>query len=156
MADNSKRELIILELISNIEDIGSIVTVERVRPSFADLGNFAETQLPLVAVVGKLPKPVPKRSGRQTGVVDKFISDLEIDLFCYAMDNVNPDSKVSDLADDLWAKIYSDPILITDDYLDGLTLQVEVMPEIQIGIWDPYVIFKIVCTYKYVHGTGGI
>ena len=156
MADNSKRELIILELISNIEDISSIVTVERVRPSFADLGNFAETQLPLVAVVGKLPKPFPKRSGRQTGVVDKFVSDLEIDLFCYAMDNVNPDSKVSDLVDDLWAKIYSDPTLITDDYLDGLTLQVEVMPEIQIGVWDPYVIFKIVCTYKYVHGTGGI
>lgn len=156
MAEGSKRELIILELISNIEDISSINTVERVRPSFADLGSFAETQLPLVAIVGKLPRPVPKRSGRETGIMDKFISDLEIDLFCYAMDNVNPDSKVSDLADDLWAKIYSDPILITDDYLKGLALEVIVMPEIQVGIWDPYVVFKMVCTYKYVHGTGGI
>lgn len=156
MAANSKRELIILELVNNIEDISSINTVERVRPNFADLGNFAETQLPLVAVVGKLPKPVPKRSGRQTGIVDKFISDLEIDLFCYAMENVNPDSKVSDLADDLWAKIHSDPTLITDDYLKGLTLQVDVMPEIQVGIWDPYVVFKMVCIYKYVHTIGGI
>ena len=66
MAENSKRELIILELISNLEDISSINAVERIRPSFADLGNFADTQLPLVAVVGKLPKPVPKRSGRTT------------------------------------------------------------------------------------------
>jgi len=156
MAENSKRELIILELISNLEDISSINAVERIRPSFADLGNFADTQLPLVAVVGKLPKPVPKRSGRTTGKMDKFISDLEIDLFCYAMDNVNPDSKVSDLADDLWTKIYSDPTLITDDYPKGLTLEVVVMPEIQVGIWDPYVVFKMVCTYKYIHGTGGI
>ena len=156
MAVNSKREQILVKVTSNMEDISSINRVERVRPSFADLGNFAGTQLPLVAVVGKLPKPEPKRSGRISGLVGKFVSDLGVDLFCYAMDNVNPDSTVSDLTDDIWAKVHSDPNLITDDYPDGLTLQVDVVPEVKVGTWDPYVVFKIGCVYKYVHTTGGI
>jgi len=156
MAINSIREQILVQVKSNIEEVNSITTVERVRPAFADLGNYAETQLPLVAIVGELPSPVPKRSGRQTGLMDKFISSLKVELFCHAFDNLNPDSTISDLADDLWNKIYSDPTLITTAYPKGLVLEVEVSPEPKVGTWDPYVVFKMVCTYKYVHGTGGI
>lgn len=156
MANNSKREQIIEALKTNVEDIPAITEVTRVRPNFTDLENFAGTQLPLVSLVGKLPKPVPHKAGRRTGLHDKFISDLDVELYCYALENVNPDSKVSDLADDLWVKIHSDPTLITTAYPEGLALQVIILPEIQVGIWDPYVVFKMTCTYQYVHDTGGI
>ena len=156
MAANSKRELILLEVKDLIEQLSTINTVERVRLSFTDLNNYSGPQLPLVAVVGGLPKPIPKKSGRTAGDSDKFISSLNVDLICHAMDNVNPDSTVSSLADDLWAKIYSKPTLVNSDYPKGLVLDVSVNPEIKIGIWDPYVVFKMSCVYKYVRGTGGI
>jgi len=156
MAENSRRELMLIEVVDTIEELSSIREVKRTRIGFNDLGMYSGEQLPLVAVVGKLPKPTPKRSGRAPGISDKFVSDLGVELTCYAMDNVNPDSTVSNLADDLWAKIYSNPTLVTDDYSDGLAIQLDVEPEIQVGIWDPYVVFKMNCVYKYIHGTGGI
>ena len=156
MAVNSHRELILVEVVDMIEEVSSIKTVQRTRIGFSELGNYSGRQLPLVAVVGKLPKPAPKRSGREPGASDMFISDLGVDLFCYAMDNETPDSTVSNLADDLWAKIYSNPTLVTTQYPRGLALQVDVVPEISVGIWDPYIVFKMNCIYKYIHGTGGI
>jgi len=156
MATNSKREQILVAVVNNIEDIPAISVVKRMRPAFADLENVAHTEIPLVAVVGKLPAPVQKRSGRQTGIIDKFLSDLEVELYCYALENVEPDTKVSDLSDDLWSKLYSDPTLITDAYPKGLALWLNIRPEVQVGFWDPYIVFKMICTYQYVHDTGGI
>ena len=156
MAENSGRELILLKVVELMGEISSILAVVRTRLGFNDLGDYSGEQLPLIAVVGGLPKPSPKKSGRTYGVSDKFISDLNVDLFCYAMDNENPDSLVSNLADDIWAKVFSDPTLITTDYPRGLTIDLDVNPEIKVGIWDPYIVFKIACVYKYVHGTGGI
>jgi len=156
MAKNSKRELILLKVVDLMESISSIVTVERIRLGFNDLGNYSGEQLPLIAVVGSLPKPRPKKSGRTPGVSDAFISSINIDIYCYAMDNENPDSLVSNLADDIWAKVWSDPILTTTKYPKGLTIDLDVDPEIKVGIWDPYIVFKIACVYKYVHGIGGI
>lgn len=156
MATDSKRELILSEVVDLIESLDSIMAVKRTRLSFADLGNFTGPQLPLVAVVGSLPDPTPHISGRQASGSDMFISSLSVDLSCYAMDNENPDTTISNLADDLWAKIYSSPRLETTDYPRGLVLGVAVKPELKTGIWDPYVVFKMACIYKYVHGIGGI
>ena len=156
MAANSKREQILEAIKTLMMDLHSIVTVDRTRPSFADLGNYAESQLPLIAIVGGLPSPDPKWSGREYKTADVIISDLAVELICFAMDNVTPDSTVSNLVDDIWAKVYSDPLLITDAYPEGLTLRVDVTPETKVGIWDPYVVFKMVCMYKYTHTMGGI
>jgi len=156
MAVDSRRELILKAVKDVLESLPAIRTVERTRPSFADLGNYADTQLPLIAVVGGLPKPDPKWSGRVHQTAGVIISDLSVELVCYAMDNVTPDSTISNLMDDIWTKVYSDPLLITDDYPDGLALRVEITPESQVGIWDPYVVFKLVCVYKYQHSMGGI
>lgn len=156
MAKDSGRELILVKVVSLIEELSSIREVQRTRIGFADLGNYSGEQLPLVSVVGKLPKPNPKVSGRSPGISDKFISDLGVELTCFAMDNETPDSIVSDLTDDLWAKLYSNPTLITDSYPKGLAIKLDVDPEIKVGTWDPYVVFKMNCIYKYIHGTGGI
>ena len=150
MALNSKREQILEAIKGKLTELSSITTVERVRPSFDDLDSIANTQLPLIAIVGKLPKPVQKLSSRVQGQPDKFVSALGVEVICYAMDNVTPDSTVSNLADDIGAKLFEDPTY------NKLLQKIEVDPEVQIGIWDPYVVFKMVCSATYIHGTGGI
>ena len=57
LAENSKREQIILQLISELEEIESIATVIRRMQRYADLQAFAVTQFPVIAVVGRLPIP---------------------------------------------------------------------------------------------------
>lgn len=150
------RELILEAVKDLIDALSSITTVQRKLLNFTELGDVAYPQMPLVAVVGKLPKPVPHKSGRTYSGSDRFISALQAELVCYAMDNKTPDTKVSELANDLWSQLYSNPKLITTDYPKGLAFDLEVIPEVQVGTWDPYVVFKMTCTYKYVHGTGGI
>ena len=151
MAVNSKRERVLNTVKDNLDQLPSISTVQRVRPQFADLEGIAATQLPMIAVVGKLPKPVEKRSARVQGDVDKFVSELGVELYCYLLANVEPDSAISDIADDIWKKLWESPTL-------GFkwVLELSVTPEVQVGMWDPYAVFKIDCQYKYVHDTGGI
>lgn len=152
MAENSKREQILEAIRLLFEDLDSIKTVQRVRPSFADLGNFASTQLPVMALVGGLPKPQEKWSGRVQGTVDKFRSKLVCEIYLYALANVDPDTTVSDLADDIWATLYSKPNLD----LPNTVLGVEIEPTISVGHFDPYIVFKMDAHINYLHGIGGI
>jgi hypothetical protein len=151
MATNSKRETMLNTVKDNLGQLPCIHTVQRVRPQFADLEGIPSTQMPMIAVVGRLPKPVEKRSARVQGDVDKFVSMLGVELYCYALANVDPDSVISDLADEIWRKLWESPTLEFE-----WVLELSVTPEVQVGIWDPYVVFKIDCQYKYVHDTGGI
>ena len=38
----------------------------------------------------------------------------------------------------------------------GLAIETRVLPDAQIGIWDPYVAFKFLVEVHYVHTLGGI
>lgn len=160
MAEDSLREQIIVANLDKLKELITIKTFQRVRPAFNDLGNFSGEQFPVIATHAGLPKPVEKVSSREPGRVDLFRSELLISLFCYAMENVDPDTKISDLADDIWAKLYEDVTLEafgTNPHTNqGLTLGLAISPEVQTGIWDPYIVFRMDCTYTYVHGTGGI
>jgi hypothetical protein len=151
MTTNSKREQILEAVKDALETVPSLSYVQRRRPSFADLGTIPQTQLPFCAVVGKLPDPVSHNPGRQPGISDMFKSRLEIEMYIYAMDNQTPDSTVSNIADDIWAKLWSDPTF------GGLVKGgFSVRPEIEVGYFDPYVVFKMICTGVYYHGIGGI
>jgi hypothetical protein len=152
VAENSKREQMLEALRLLFEDLDSLKTVQRIRPSFADLGNFASTQLPVLALVAGLPKPQEKWSGRVQGTPDKFRSVLVCEMYVYALANVDPDSMVSNLADDIWAKLYSLPNL----GMPNTVLQVEIEPTVSVGHFDPYVVFKMDAHITYIHGTGGI
>ena len=77
MADNSKREQIILANKVLLETVSSITTVKRTLQSHSDLQEFAGPQFPLCAIVGRLPDPQEKKSGRDV-VVDQLISELKI------------------------------------------------------------------------------
>lgn len=150
MAANSIREQIIVQVKSELDEVASLKTVVRRLPSKEDLQNFAITQLPVVAIVAGLPKPDPHYVPRGPARKDVFISDLSLRLFCYFQDNVNPDTTLSSILDDLWAALYSDTTK------GGLAISTDLKPEVYTDFWDPYYAFMIEAIIKYSHTTGGI
>lgn len=150
MAENSKREQIILRVIEELEEVDSINTVVRKLPEYSDLQRFALTQFPVIAVVGRLPVMTPHIGGRARAIADKFISSLTIDLFVYFQNREAPDSMISNLADDLWTKLNEDQA--KNNLVISTLLQMTENPE----YWDPFVAFNMVCKFKYIHTTGGI
>ena len=150
MASNSKREQILEAVVTAIEAAPAIVTVNRLQPTYNDLSSMSGLQLPYVAVVGQMPRPIQKVSKRSSAQADRFRSSLGVDIVCYAMANDSPDTLISDLADDLWT------ILNADQSWGGLAIGTEVLPETIIGRWQPYFAFKLSCEIEYIHGLGGI
>jgi len=150
MAANSMREQIIVYVKGKVEELASIKTVSRVRQTYSQLQQFAVTQLPLVAVVGRLPHPVEKVSSRTKVKIDLIISELLIDLYVYFQDNVTPDETLSNLLDDLWVKLYSDEAM--GNLVISTLLSVDEQPE----YWEPFVAFRMMVKVKYKHTTGGI
>jgi hypothetical protein len=149
MAENSKREQIILADIAILEGMSQIKTVKRTLQSHSDLQEFAGTQLPVAAVVGKLPVPVNHKTGRD-GQVDMIISNLAVELYVYFQENVSADKEISDLLDDLWAALYSDPTR------GGLCMLTTLTANPNYESWPPYVAFQVSCEHKYQHSIGGI
>lgn len=151
MAKNSKREQILVYhqnyLIGRVNSINSVV---RVMPAYSDLQQFAITQFPLAAVVGGLPIPVEKISSRDGSAVDVIISSLKIDNYIYLQEKENPDTALSSIADDVWAKCYAD--VTYGGLVLSSTLQVTEEPQ----YWDPFIAFKLTSVLKYKHTTGGI
>jgi len=150
MSTGSKREQIILQVKSELEELSSIKTVQRVRPTLSDLSTFSSAQLPLIAMESNLPVPVQKKSSRIQGSVDLFVSKLEIKIYCYALDNKEPDTLISNLADDIWKKIYE------DTRHNDLCLETDVEPQVQVAIWHPFIAFNFKIILIYTHTTGGI
>lgn len=150
MADDSKREQIILRVIEEVKGLESIKSVVRKLQAYSDLGEFAITQLPVVAVVGRLPVPDAHVSGRYKVRVDTVISELVVDLYVYFQNRDNPDSMLSSLVDDLWSKLNEDQA--KNNLVISTLLRMTENPE----YWDPFVAFKVSCDFKYIHTMGGI
>ena len=150
MATDSIREQIIKYHESQLKSLNSITTVTRVMPTFEEVLNFAVTQFPVAAIVSGLPVPSEKMSSRNRSDVDIIISDLKIDTFVYVSDNVNPDEKMSSVANDVWVKLYSFPTYNALAF--GTILNFSGRPE----YIKPILAFKITSTVTYKHSTGGI
>ena len=149
MASNSIRERIILADIALVKTIDSIKTVERRLPSYSDLQSFALTQLPVAAVVGRIPVPVNHISNRN-GQVDQCNSELKVDIYVFIQENKNADVQVSSILDDFWRVLYTDPTR------NELGTFLELIAEENIETWVPFVAFKITCKHIYNHSIGGI
>jgi len=150
MGTNSVREQLILEVKDRLGELAGIKTVMRVMPEYSDLQSFAVTQFPAIAIVGRLPLPVQKKSSRRPAGVDTFLSQLSLDLYCYLMVNENVDTEISDVLDDIWAKLYADPTR------GGLATETEVTMEDNVVYWPPFAAFKVIAKITYQHDTGGI
>ena len=151
MAINSIREQILVYHKRNIlEKISSISYVIRTMPDYSALQQFAVTQFPLVAMVGKLRVPKEKMSSRDRSKVDIIISELSIDNFVYLQTREDQDTVISNIVDDFWAKCYSLP-----DY-GGLALGTLLEVSEDVIQYDPFVAFKLTSLVTYKHTTGGI
>jgi len=155
MAANSKRERIILQVVSEMESlIPSVLrTVKRQLPAgIEDLDRFASTQLPLACVLGLLPEKESLQGGNRGTSADCSLvkSKLDVQVFGYFMDNVTPDSTLSNLADDFYRVLNADPSK------NGLAIGTEVLPDSNVGNWEPYVAFKFVCRVTFIHSLGGL
>jgi len=151
MAAGSKRELILNAVAAKVLALDSILQTER-KPlkGISDLQAFAQTQLPLTIILGGMPVPVDKKSDR-TRKLDKVVSKLGVDVLIYALDNVTPDSTMSSIADDVWVTLYED---ITLGY--KWVLDLEIVPDARVAVWDPYVAFRMLTNVTYLHDNGGI
>ena len=154
MAANSKREQIIVYAKTLIEGVSSIKTVVRVKQVYSDLQQFSLEQLPIAAIVAGLPVPTEKVSGRGPSNVELIISELTLKIVVYAQDNENPDTTVSTLSDDIWAKLYSDQQFGNGQ--DGLILGHRLIFDTEPQFWEPYVAFQLNCVTRYKHLKGGI
>jgi len=148
-----KREQIILADYALVESVSFIKSVKRVMMLYEDLQKFAVTQLPVAAVVGRLPVAQKyHKSGRQREVIGQIQSELVVDIFVYFQNTVvnEMDSEISTYADALFAALFTNPSR------DELCLETLVEIEPEYSYWDPFVAFKVKVTHIYLHDTGGI
>ena len=150
MGTNSIREQILDYHVTQLKKLSSITTVKRVMQTYSTLGEFAVTQFPVAAVVGGLPVPNEKMSDRARHNVDVIISDLAIETYIYIQNNDDPDQELSNIADDVWVKLYSFPTYNALAF--GTILSFKPNPE----YWAPFLAFNITSTVQYKHSTGGI
>ena len=157
MAQDSKRELIIEAVKSKLTDLQWPTDVRRGRADFDMLKSLAVTQFPFISISAGLPTPqqppATVRSGRTSHAsYSAFISTLRIEIitYDYIYDNTQYDTLVSTRADDMWAKLYEDPSFV------NRCLSCMVEPEPIVGVWVPYLAFKLTAVVTYNHGIGGI
>lgn len=151
MAANSKREQLIVADVAMLEQITSIKTVVRSRQNYSQIEDFATQQLPVAAVVGRIPVP-DDHVIRQTGHVDYCISDLKVDIYVYFIQaNIEQmDTDISSLLDDIWSKLYTDPTR------GGLCITTRVSMDENVGVLRPYAAFNLIVLHQYQHTIGGI
>ena len=152
MATNSRREQILVAYKALLDELTSIKKVDRRQPtSPEDLSRIAGTQMPFIAMIGGVPQPQEHINSRMPGGVDVMISELQVKLFVYFMDNATADTTLSDILDDVWVKTYSDQTL-------GLRFVQKMLidPNTDVAVWDPYVAFSLVVSIFYKHSVGGI
>ena len=148
MAANSKRERILQDIITAVEGLAWVGDIVREQPAEpGDLADYAQSQFPLVAVVGQLPRP---QQTRRAGKGREYVSELEVGLFVYAMEARTPDTELSSLADDLWRVCLADPTR------NGTATDTQVLPETEKATYSPYVAFSLVLSITYIHDATGI
>lgn len=149
MADSIKREQIILADKTIVETVSRINTVVRTIPSFNEISNFANEQLPVAAVVGRLPVS-ENHFSKSDDQVDYCLSILKVDVSVFFQDNVSPDSTVSLILNDLWKALYLDPTR------SNLVIRTWLIPEEEVEILDSYHAFRLIINHQYQHTPGGI
>ena len=148
MAANSTREQIIDNIVDTLSGVSSLASINRKRMTDMDeLTSVPTTQLPYISVMGGLPEPIQKQSGRRYGNVEVIKSNLAVEIVCYQLAHNDPDVVLSDLLDDIWASLY------TDQTRGGVALSTELIPQVEPVFIIPYILFRVVCNVVYLHDT---
>jgi len=136
---------------SLISAMDEFKTVERKRLEYSALERYANTQFPVVSIVGSLPDFINKRETRtKNEIVEVITSKLTVEFYVYFQDNVTPDTSISTYASLLFAKLYANQSL--GGVVQSSVLKFGRTPQ----YWEPYVAFNLTAEYSYFQLTGGI
>jgi len=158
VAENSKRERILVKVVALVDGIAAINYTTREQPADPkELTNYPVTRFPMAAITGGLPVPVERDSQRPGGQLMKAVSNMGIDIVVYGQYGVtgagaqNPDTIISNLADELWRVLQAEPTL-------GFkwVLGLDISPQPVKAVFRPYFAFSFTATITYVHDKGGI
>lgn len=129
------RERIILKLIALAESLDNIKSVQRNLPSEDELSSISFSDMPIVCVAGQLPVPDYQARNAQN-----LRGSVEINFNYYLIQDNTPDETISDLWDDLWAK------LLTTNATWGQE-RIEIIQS-NLLYFDPYIVlnYKMRCT----------
>ena len=147
------REQLIVKDKEMLEAIPFIQTVKRRLFGYEDLQKFSATQLPVAAIVGKLPNQIDyHKSSRKREVIEVIHSMLDVEAYIYFMCNNEDtmDTEISEKANTVFRSLFVNP------GRDGLCLETLIKVEPNYSHWAPYVAFKVIATHYYIHTTGGI
>lgn len=154
MAELSKREQVVEYVVGELEELreaGTLGHVTRTMPELATLRAIAATQFPAVAVSAGLPVQVAHKEHRQGGMLtDVYTAELAVAMFVFDSINEGVDTRVSFLADELWAK------LLADQLKGGLCIACTVAFDPAVVYLRPFISFNLTATCVYQHDTGGI
>ncbi len=148
MAENSKRERIIQNVVDSLRTLPWVKTLTREQAGDpGDLDAYAQTQFPVLATVGQLPQP---REERRCGRAKEFLSDLDVELYLYALNAATPDAGISSMLDDIWAAIFADRTR------GGLAMDTSVLSDVAKAVYPPYVAVALIVRVTYIHDSTGI
>jgi len=153
MASNSIREQLLAQTAVILESITTVGLVKRkVVPSIAELKETPYPSFPVIYMTGGLPTPL--RGGavtlRESGQTASLRSVLSISLRTYGLDKDAPDTAISSLSEDIWAKLYDDPTV------NGLAESVTVKLQRSTSFFEPFYRFDIVYDIEYIHDTDNL
>ena len=75
---------------------------------------------------------------------------LSVNIRVYGHEKDDPDSAISSLAEDIWAKLYDDPTV------NGLAEGVTVKPVRTTMFMNPFYRFDMIYDVEYIHDTEGL
>ena len=87
---------------------------------------------------------------RESGDSASLRSVLSISLRTYGLDKSAPDTAISSLAEDIWAKLYDDPTV------NGLAESVTVKLQQKTAFFEPFYRFDIIYEVEYIHDTDNL
>ena len=153
MAANSLREQILAQIETTLSTITAIGSVKRkVISSVSELKETPFTLFPIIYMTGGLP--VPLGGGyvklREAGDSASLRATLPISLRTYGFNKDAPDTAISSLSEDIWAKLYDDPTV--NSLAEGVTVKLQRATL----FFEPFYRFDIIYEVEYIHDTDNL
>lgn len=151
----TKRELILQDIVSTLQrECTLIKTVTRdLIKDMKELMQYPQTHLPVAAVIGSLPETEPHISsqGGKGGLPMKFNSTLTVSIYVYFNSNKEPDTVLSEIANDLWKALFKETTR------NGNAVKTTISPDPGVGrLGSSYYGFVFNVKVNYIHGTDSI
>ncbi len=151
MTTESIANNIVKQVVTLLSGLDSLKTVTRRPPAQGEFEQFSAAQLPLAVVMGGMPA----RQEEDPRALN-FISALPISIQVFISNNVDPNSEMYDVADDIWAALMTLPRDDRNAYFNGLAQSITAVPQPVQNYAPPYASFGYDLEVTYTHSNKGI